>query len=65
MDRDEFDNFFVSGMGSDNVYILLLNGKFIKIIEDILCFVFIKIFKGIDLCCVCSKWKNIKVYKII
>lgn len=64
VDRDELDNLFVSGTGSDNVHILSPNGKLIKIIEDIPCPAFIKIFKGIDLCCVCSKWKNIKVYKI-
>lgn len=64
VDRDELDNLFVSGTGSDNVHILSPNGTLFKIIEDIPCPSFIKIFKGIDLCCVCSEWKNIKVYKI-
>lgn len=62
MDRDELDNFYVCGFESNNIYILFFNGKFMKVIEDILCFVFIKIFKDIDMCCVCCSWKNIKIY---
>lgn len=64
VDRDELDNLFICGSSSDNIHILSSNGTLIKIIEDIPCPAFIKMFKGIDMCCVCCNWKNIKIYRI-
>lgn len=64
VDRDELDNLFISGSGSDNIHILSSSGTLIRIIEDIPCPAFIKMFKDNDLCCVCCNWKNIKIYKI-
>lgn len=64
MDRDEFDNLYVSGLGSNNIFILFLDGEFINYFEFILCFYFIKIWKDIGMCCVCSKKRKIKVFEI-
>lgn len=64
VDRDELDHLFVSGARSNNIHILSSSGTLIKIIEDIPSPAFMKMFKDIDMCCVCCNWKNIKIYKI-
>lgn len=64
VDRDESDNLYVCGSDSNNIHILSSNGTLIKIIEDISCPAFVKLYKDIDMFCVCSSWKNIQMYKI-
>lgn len=64
VDRDEFDNLYVSGSGSNNILILSSDGELINYFELIPCPYFIKIWKDIGMCCVCSKKRKIKVFEI-
>lgn len=64
VDKNDIDNLFVSGSGSNNIYILSFNGKLVKIIEDIPCPAFIKMLEETSMCCVGSRWENIKIYEI-
>lgn len=64
VDRDAFDNLYVGGFKSNNVYILFSFGFLIRVLECIFCFVFMKVSERGDMCCVCSSWKNIRVYEI-
>lgn len=54
LDKDESDNLYVCGSNRNNIHILFSNDKLINIIEDIPRPAFIKMFKGNDMCCVCS-----------
>ncbi|XP_022286821.2 uncharacterized protein LOC111099702 [Crassostrea virginica] len=64
VDRDSLDNLYVSGFTSNNVHILSCSGSLIRVIEDIPCPAFMKVNQQGTLCCVCSNWKNIRVYEL-
>lgn len=64
VDRDEFDNLYVSCSGSNNILILSSSGELINFFENIPCPYFMKMWKDIGMCCVCSKKRKIKVFEI-
>lgn len=43
IDKDEMDNFYVGSIGMNSVYILFCGGFFIRIVEDVLKLVYIRI----------------------
>lgn len=64
VDRDALDNLYVGGSKSNNVHILSSFGSLIRVLECIPCPAFMKVSERGDRCCVCSSWKNIRVYEI-
>ncbi|XP_048750218.2 tripartite motif-containing protein 45-like [Ostrea edulis] len=64
LDIDSVGNIFVAATGSDNIHVLSGAGSLIRIIEDILQPVFIKLMEERSICCVCSNRKIMKVYKL-
>lgn len=64
VDRDALDNLYVGGSKSNNVHILSSFGSLIRVLECIPCPAFMKVSERGDMCCVCSSWKNIRVYEI-
>ncbi|XP_062616607.1 E3 ubiquitin-protein ligase TRIM8-like [Saccostrea cucullata] len=64
VDKDEMNNIYVAGYESDNVHILSSNGTLIRIVEDIPRPAFMKVKEGSNICCVCSHYKNFRVYEI-
>ncbi|XP_056003402.1 tripartite motif-containing protein 45-like [Ostrea edulis] len=64
LDIDSVGNIFVAARGSDTIHVLSGVGSLIRIIEDILQPVFIKLMEERSVCCVCSNYKIMKVYKL-
>lgn len=64
VDRDALDNLYVGGSKSNNVHILSSFGSLIRVLECIPCPAYMKVSERGDMCCVCSSWKNIRVYEI-
>ncbi|XP_048750364.2 tripartite motif-containing protein 45-like [Ostrea edulis] len=64
LDVDSFGNIFVAATGSNNIHVLSGAGSLIRIIEDIPQPVFIKLMEERSMCCVCSNYKLMKVYKM-
>ncbi|XP_048765013.2 uncharacterized protein LOC125672841 [Ostrea edulis] len=64
LDVDSVGNIVVAARGSDNIHVLSGAGSLIRIIEDIPQPVFIKLMEERSLCCVCSDYKILKVYKL-
>ncbi|XP_061177597.1 E3 ubiquitin-protein ligase TRIM45-like [Saccostrea echinata] len=64
VDKDEMNNIYVAGTDSNNVHILSSSGSLIRIVENIPRPAFMKVKEGSNICCVCSNWKNIRVYEI-
>ncbi|XP_056003401.1 uncharacterized protein LOC130049592 [Ostrea edulis] len=64
LDVDSVGNIFVAATGSDNIHVLSGAGSLIRIIEDIPQPVFIKLMEERSMCCVCSNYKIMKVYRL-
>ncbi|XP_056004088.1 uncharacterized protein LOC125662078 [Ostrea edulis] len=64
LDVDSVGNIFVAARGSDNIHVLSGAGTLLRIIEDILLPVFIKLMEERGICCVCSNFKIVRVYKL-
>lgn len=62
MDIDFCENIYVVGSMSNNVYVLLNIGDFVRVIEGILSLYFFKINEDERVVCVCSKNNIICVY---
>lgn len=62
LDIDFCENIYVVGSMSNNVYVLLNKGEFVRVIEGILSLYFFKINEEERVVCVCSKNNIIFVY---
>ncbi|XP_062621298.1 E3 ubiquitin-protein ligase TRIM8-like [Saccostrea cucullata] len=64
VDKDKMNNIYIAGHNSDNVHIMSSNGTLIRIVENIPKPAFMKVKEGSNICCVCSHFKNFRVYEI-
>jgi hypothetical protein len=64
IDVHSVGNIFVAATGSDNIHMLSGADALIRVIEDIPQPVFIRLMEKRGLCCVCSNFNSIKVYRI-
>lgn len=62
MDLDFNDYIFIFGKESNNIYVLMNLGELIRVIEYILKFNFCKFIEDKGIFCVCSEYKNLKIY---
>lgn len=64
VDKDETDILYVSSTDMNNVHMLSCDGSLIKIIEDLLRPIFMKVQESSRICCVCSNFRKIRVYSL-
>ena len=64
VDKDENDNLFVASTATNTVHILTYDGVLRQIIEGISKPVFMKVDESNSMCCVCSNYRRIKIYRI-
>jgi hypothetical protein len=64
LDVDSVGNIFSAATQSNNIHVLSRAGGLIRIIEDIPRPVFIKLMEKRGVCCVCSDYKLMNVYKL-
>lgn len=62
LDVDFYDNIYIVGYISNNIYVLLNFGKFIRVIENIFNLIFCKINEYEGIMCVCSGLRKINFY---
>ncbi|XP_062619403.1 probable E3 ubiquitin-protein ligase MID2 [Saccostrea cucullata] len=64
LEKDSYGNILVAARSSNNIHVLSSAGELLKTFEGIPKPVFMKISEERNVCCVCSDYKIVKVYKM-